>query len=118
LLQKAMDLLTPLDSLCHGESPRQTPSLRTPYQGAGDVMGGLAQALSRPDRDAGEHGLRVAQLKRALRGAAFAVGALFPLRSTISKEQFDELFGTLQQMETDIVCELGKVRSEQRGDDW
>ena len=60
--------------------------------------------------DAEDHGLRVVQLKRALRGAAFARGALFPLRSTMSKEQFDELFRRLEQMETDIVSELGKVR--------
>src|SRR5207248_315082 len=51
------------------------------------------------------------QLKRALRGAAFARGALFPLRSTMSAERFDELFRTLQLLETDIVSELGKVRS-------
>ena len=57
------------------------------------------------------------QLKRALRGAAFARGALFPLRSTMSKEQFDELFRTLEQMETDIVSELGKVRGKRRRDD-
>jgi hypothetical protein len=90
------------------------------YQGAGDAMGGLAQALSRSDRDHDpeSYGLRVVQLKRALRGAAFARGALFPLRSSMSAEQFDELFRTLQQMETDIVSELGKVRSEHRGDDW
>ena len=54
-------------------------------------MGGLAQALSHRDRDAEDHGLRVVQLKRALRGAAFARGALFPLRSAISVEHFDEL---------------------------
>ena len=64
-----------------------------------------------------DYGLRVVQLKRALRGAAFARGALFPLRSTMSAEQFDELFRTLQQMETDIVSELGKVRSDYQGDD-
>ncbi len=76
------------------------------------------RALSDRDHDAEDYGLRVVQLKRALRGAAFARGALFPLRSTMSAEQFDELFRTLQQMETDIVSELGKVRSEHHGDDW
>jgi hypothetical protein len=35
----------------------------------------------------------------------------------MSAEQFDEFFRTLQQMETDIVSELGKVRSKHRGDD-
>ena len=92
-------------------------SLGTLYQGAGDAMGGLAQALSDRDHDAEDYGLRIVQLKRALRGAAFARGALFPLRSTMSAEQFDELFRTLEQMETDIVSELGKVRSEHRGDE-
>jgi len=35
----------------------------------------------------------------------------------MSAEQFDELFRALQQMETDIVSELGKVRSDDQGDD-
>jgi hypothetical protein len=117
LLQKAMDLLERFDSLFHDEGPRFAPSLGTLYRGAGDAMGGLTQALSCRDRDADDYGPRIVQLKRALRGAAFARGALFPLRSTMSAEQFDELFRTLHQMETDIVSELGKVRSEYRGDD-
>ena len=33
-----------------------------------------------------------------------------PLRSILSEEQFRELSRVLQQMETDIVFELGKVR--------
>lgn len=80
-------------------------------------MGGLAQALSQRDHDATDYGLCVAQLKRALRGTAFARGSLFPLRSTLSAEQFDELFRTLQQMETGIISELGKIRSAFQGDD-
>jgi hypothetical protein len=118
LLQKAMDLLERLDTQFHDEGPRSAPVLTTLFQGAGDAMGGLAQALSHRDPDAVDYGLRIVQLKRALRGAAFARGALFPLRSTMSKEQFEELFRTLKQMETDIVSELGKVRCQQRGDDW
>jgi hypothetical protein len=117
LLQTAMDLLERLYSLFRDVDSRSAPAQSTLYQGAGDAMGGLAQALSHRDDDAGDYGLRVVQLKRALRGAAFARGALFPLRSTLSAEQFDELYATLQQMETDIVSELGKVRSEHRGDD-
>ncbi len=117
LLQKAMDLLEHLDSLFHDEGPRSAPALGLLYQGAGDAMGGLAQVLSHRDHDAGDYGLRVVQLKRALRGAAFARGALFPLRSNMSAEQFDDLFRTLHQIETDIVSELGKVRSEHPGAD-
>jgi hypothetical protein len=86
------------------------------FQGAGDLVGGLA--LAGGDRDRAAYGLRVVQLKRALRGAAFARGALFPLRAQLSMEHFDELFDTLHQMESDIITELGKVRCEHRGDDW
>ena len=118
LLQRAMDLLEHLHSLFRDMDLRLAPSLGLLYQGAGDAMGGLAQALSHREHDADDNGLRIVQLKRALRGAAFARGALFPLRSTFSAEQFDELFRTLQQMETDIVSELGKVRFEHRGDEW
>ncbi len=117
LLQKAMDLLVRFSTLFPDEDPRFAASLGTLYRGAGDAMGGLAQALAHRDHDALDSGLRVVQLKRALRGAAFARGALFPLRSTIGAEEFDELFRTLQQMETGIVSELCKLRSEQRGDD-
>ncbi len=117
LLQRATDLLARLDSVFGGEGPGVAPALRVLYQGAGDAMGGLAQALSRREHDTEDYGPRVVQLKRALRGAAFARGALFPLRSSIGQERFDELFGTIKQIETDIVAELGKVRFEQRGDD-
>jgi hypothetical protein len=118
LLRQAMDLLVRFDTLFPDADQRFASSLRMLNQGAGDVMGGLAQALAyRRDEDDEHFGLCLVQLKRTLRGAAFARGALFPLRSTISAGDFDELFRTLQQMETDIVCELGKVRFEHRDDD-
>jgi hypothetical protein len=110
LLQQAMDLLVRFDTLFRDAGPRFASSLSTLNQGAGDAMGGLAQALSRRDDDIEDYGLCVVQLKRALRGVAFARGALFPLRSTISAEQFDEVFRVLKQMETDILSELAKVR--------
>lgn len=117
LLQKAMDLLLRLDTVVPDADLRSVPALGTLYQGAGDVMGGLAQALSDRDNDDDDdlYGLRVAQLKRALRGAAFARGSLFPLRSSMSREHFDELFETLGEMEKAIFSELGRVRSEHRG---
>jgi hypothetical protein len=117
LLQRAMDLLVGLDSIFPDEGAQSAPSLRTLYQGAGDLMGGLAQALGHRDHDTEAFGLCVVQLKRALRGAAFARGALFPLRSSMSAEQFDELFRTLKQMETDIFSRLHEVRAEHGGDD-
>ena len=91
-----MDLLVRFDTLFRDADPRFAPSLSTLYRGAGDAMGGLAQALSHRDDDAEDYGLCVVQLKRALRGAAFARGALFPLRSILSEEQFDELFRVLR----------------------
>jgi hypothetical protein len=116
LLQKAMDLLNRLDSLFHDARPRLVPALGTLYRDAGVAMGGLAQALAQGNHDPADYGLRVLQLKRAVRGAAFARGALFPLRSNLSPEEFEELFLLLQQMETEIVSELGQLRSEHRGD--
>jgi hypothetical protein len=116
LLQQVTDLFVRLGAIFPDEDPRFAHSLGTLYQGVGDAMGGLAQALPERDDDADVFGLRVVQFKRALRGAAFARGALFPLRPAMSKEQFDELFRTLERMATDIVTELGKVRGERRGD--
>jgi hypothetical protein len=110
LLQHATDLLLRFGAHFCDVEPRFASSLSTLYRGASDAMGGLAQALSPRDDDAEDYGLCVVQLKRALRGAAFARGALFPLRSILSEEQFRELFQVLQQMETDIVSELGKLR--------
>jgi hypothetical protein len=110
LLQQAMDLFVRFDTLFRDAGPRFASSLNTLSQGAGDAMGGLAQALSRRDDDIEDYGLCVVQLKRALRGVAFARGALFPLRSTISAEQFDEVYRVLTQLETDILSELAKVR--------
>jgi hypothetical protein len=62
------------------------------------------------DLNVEDYGLCIAQLKRALRGAAFACGALFALRSILSAEQFDELFRVLEQMDADIVSKMGKIR--------
>jgi hypothetical protein len=119
LLQRSMDLLHRLHTVFRGIDKRFEPSLQTLYQGAGDTMGGLAQALSRrdDDDDRDDSGLRIVQLKRALRGAAFARGALFPLRPAIPAEQFEELSRTFDQMEKDIFQELSRLRSKLRADD-
>ena len=51
-------------------------------QGLMDVVGGLVQATSFPDEHDDIHrSLNVVQLKRSLKGAAFARGAVFGLRS-------------------------------------
>jgi hypothetical protein len=116
LLQRAMDLLQHLHTVFRHTDEQFAPALHTLFQGAGDVMGGLVQALTRHGEvEADDHGLRVTQLKRALRGAAFAWGALFPLRPAVSAEQFDELHRTLEQLKQDVFHELARLRAEQEG---
>ena len=80
--------------------------------GACDLSGGLAQALSFDDHDEFAAGLCVVQLKRSLRGAAFALGALFPLRADglIDENAFNELHGTLEGLQSDIYDELRRRR--------
>jgi hypothetical protein len=117
LLQRATDLFENLVTLFRDADPRLAASLGTLFQGVGEAMGGLAQALSDRDHDAEDYGLRVVQLKRALRGAALAWGALFPLRATLDADQIAELFRVLEQLATDITSELGKVRAERTGDE-
>ncbi len=66
LLQEAMDLLVRLDKVFRDADPRFASALSTLFQGAGDTMGGLAQALSRHHGDdIDSYGRRVAQFKRA-----------------------------------------------------
>jgi hypothetical protein len=120
LLERAMALMVRLRKVFPDAGPQYEPALRVLFQGAGDVMGGLAQALSGRHVDEegpAAYGLAVVQLKRALRGAAFARGALFPLRPLLTPEQFDELFGTLRQMEKDVFQELARLREERRAGD-
>jgi hypothetical protein len=120
LLKRAMDLLAQLHTVFRDADKRLEPSLRTLFHGAGDVMGGLAQAL--PDYgdgadDVDMYGLRITQLKRALRGAAFARGALCSLRSAVTAEQFQDLARTLAELEKDVFQECSRLRAEHRPDE-
>jgi hypothetical protein len=120
LLERATDLVAHLYRVFGDAEPRFEASLRTLFQGSGDVVGGLAQALSShggDEYDFDDYGLRVIQFKRALRGAAFARGALFLLRPTLTGETFHELYGALTQLEKDVFHELGRVRSEYRANE-
>ncbi len=79
LQQRTFDLMLRLHKL-FGSGPRAADSHQEVLlHGAGEILGGLAQALEADDSQK-MVGLPVVQLKRALRGAAFALGALFPLR--------------------------------------
>jgi len=75
------------------------------------MMGGLAQALGSRHFEP-LSGLSLVQLKRALRGAAFAIGMLFPLRAegVLGAAEFDELIATLESLRNDIYAELSRLR--------
>jgi hypothetical protein len=75
-------------------------------------MGGLAQALAGREYDMEEYGLCVVQLKRALRGAAFARGAMFLLRPALAAEVWQELQGKIRELERGIYQELNRVREQ------
>jgi hypothetical protein len=119
LLQRATHLLMRLHAAFDTEDSRLTPSLHTLFHGAGDAVGGLAQALSDrwEDRDLDSYGLCLVQLKRALRGAAFARGAMFTLRSAVPNEQWHELQDALEQFGHDIYHEIARLRSEHQQDE-
>ncbi len=80
-------------------------------QGAADIVGGLAQALG-PEDCPIDYGLSIVQLKRALRGAAYALGSLLPLRTggVLDQATFEELHKTIEALQTDIFAELTRYR--------
>jgi hypothetical protein len=65
--------------------------------------------------DDGDTGLRLVQLKRALRGAAFVQGTLFLLRSdkTITNEEFKQFIAEAESLSTQIVGLLRTIRESQ-----
>ncbi len=57
------------------------------------------------------------QLKRALRGAAYVLGALIALKheGIIQDATWDQLNNTTQQLESDILEELHSLRARIQG---
>lgn len=84
------------------------------FHGLGDMCGGLAQALPRGGRDIFSYGLAVVQFKRALRGIAFARGALFNLQSPeiLPDDLFKSFMDRLEEIEREVLRELEKLRTE------
>jgi hypothetical protein len=114
LQRRAMDLVRRAYELVEAKKPALGAAgghIETLLQGVGDMMGGLAQALG-PDDLPPMRGLSIAQLKRALRGAAFAMGSLFPLEAAriLDRAAYDELHATIDQMQTEIFAELTRLR--------
>lgn len=119
LLKRAMELLHRLNDVFNDSPNEQETALRTLFQGAGDLMGGLSQATAH-DSDEVEAlsaemvGLHVVQLKRALRGAAFARCALFQLGDSVDRPTLDELRETFRAIERDVFQFLGETRAAMR----
>jgi hypothetical protein len=113
LQRRASDLLMRLHKVMPPAAEARSRSGGALTEGACDIAGGLAQALSFDDDDEFAAGLCVVQLKRALRGAAFALGALYPLRADdlLDVETFDELHATITGLQKDIYEELRRRRS-------
>jgi hypothetical protein len=121
LVRRAMDLMLRLREIVdRGEGERLNPAEFALFNGAGDVMGGLSQAMCEWGDDEDEEnephaiGLRIVQLKRALRGAAFARGAVFQLRDTIAQPERNELHDTLVGLQQEMFEELGRLRAALR----
>ena len=117
LQRRAFDLMLRLRELLGTGAEAAGSHLDVLLGGAGDMMGGLAQALGSDDFRP-LSGLSMVQLKRALRGAAFALGALFPLRTdgTLDEPAFNELRQTIQTLQTEIFAELCRIRQRHAGE--
>ena len=111
LLERVMDLNKRLYDLAEAAEERQNENFRSLLGATGEMLGGLAQALGGRDFEP-LSGLSLVQLKRALRGAAFAFGMLFPLRAEgfLGPAEFDELTATVKSLQDDIHAELARLR--------
>jgi hypothetical protein len=117
LLKHATDLLHSLHTVFKDTDPRFASAMQTLFQGASDAVGGLAQALGDEDDDIDSYGLRVTQFKRALRGLAFAQGALFLLREAAPADKWEERYQSVKQLREDVFAELSRLRAEYRRGD-
>ena len=119
LQSKAQALMVWIDKLSKSGADKPPSSIEQALRGAGDVIGGLAQALPLPvtcDANDIRIGFSLVQLKRALRGAAFTQGALFLLRydKVIDEQTFQQQSDELKSISKEIVELIRTLRSDQR----
>src|SRR5439155_18630365 len=114
LLKHATDLLHSLHTVFEDTEPQFASALQTLFQSASDAVGGLAQALGDEDDDIDSYGLRVTLFKRALRGLAFAQGALFLLKEVAPADKWEERFQSVKQLREEVFAELSRLRAEYR----
>lgn len=127
LLRRGTDLWIRLTKQFENTDVAHEQTLRTMFRGLGDLVGGLAQATSRlfEEDDDDEFsplekiqfGLTVTQLKRSLRGIAFARGALCNLRTVVEPASAAQLHDELEKLNGDIIEELHRVRERFQGED-
>ena len=127
LLRRATDLWHTLTKQFENAEDSHEQTLRTLFRGLGDMVGGLAQATSRAferddvdefsPMDEIEFGLTVTQLKRSLRGIAFARGALCNLRSAVGAADAERFHSELKNINDDIIEELHRVRERFQGEE-
>jgi hypothetical protein len=114
LMRQATELLTSFYDAAERLENR-SPSVDLLMRSAGEINGGLAQALPPPradNTDDNRTGLCLVQLKRALRGAAFVRGALFLLRSDklLGEEEFRRFIDESEAISAQIVDLLRTIR--------
>jgi hypothetical protein len=111
LQRRAHDLMHRIYDLSSTQPKASLNQLEALLQGVADIVGGLVQALD-PEDCPMDYGLSIVQLKRALRGAAYALGSLFPLRTDglLDQPTFEELHQTIEALQTDIYDELTRYR--------
>ena len=127
LLRRGTDLWLKLTKQFADTDAAHEQTLRTLFRGLGDLVGGLAQATSRifEEDDYDEFsplekiqfGLTVTQLKRSLRGIAFARGALCNLRTVVEPADAAQIHDELEKLNGDIIEELHRVRERFQGED-
>ncbi|WP_442485029.1 hypothetical protein [Aeoliella sp. SH292] len=111
LLERATQLYMTLANLT---DERDNDAMAELLRHAGELCGGLAQALPLPpsyDFDLEERGHAAVQLKRALRGAAFLRGALIHLTYVSpSREPFDSIRAEVETVQGEIINCLQQTR--------
>jgi hypothetical protein len=116
LIERAMDLHVRLFDIATALWQQANENFPCLMGAAGEMLGGLSQALGGRDYEP-PSGLGLVQLKRSLRGAAFAFGMLFPLRADglLTPTEFKELCETIKSLQSDIYAELARLREAREG---
>ena len=111
LQQAASDLWLRLHHRFEGLGEPESQQTRTLMHAAGEIAGGLAQALSPSAGDHLDRGRVLVQLKRAWRGTAFAKGALLPLCAAglLHARDLDEVRVALAELTNGIVEEIARI---------